>query len=76
MKLLGRDVTDFESSDLICGTYRSHGLYLPSAEPQEPIRVQVHVRRPEDTLPEIRRFRTDTPELSRLPVGAILDCYL
>ncbi len=76
MKLLGCNVTDFESSNLICGTHRSRGLRLPSAEPQEPIRVQVHVRRSADTLPEIRRSRTDAPELSRLPVGAILDCYV
>ena len=76
MKLLGCNVVDFEGPDSMRGTHRSRGLYLPGVEPQEPIRVQVRIRRYADTLPEIRRLRKDSPELSRLPVGAILDCYV
>ncbi len=76
MKLLGCNVTDFESSNLICATRRSRGLYLPGAEPQEPIRVQVRVRQYVDTVPEFRPLRADRPDLNRLPVGALLDCYV
>ena len=76
MKLIGCDAIDHENSDSIWETPGSCELYVPGAEPQEPIRVRVRIRWYADTPLEIRRIRTDTPDLSRLPVGAILDCYV
>lgn len=76
MKLLGCNAADFESLESIRGTPGFRGAYLPGAEPQEPICVRVRIRRYADTPREIRRLCTDTPDLNRLPVGAILDCYV
>lgn len=73
MKLIGCNSTDFKGLD---SAYVPHRSFAPTAEPQEPIHVQVRVRTPADTLPEITRVHPSGPNLERLPVGVMLDCYV
>jgi hypothetical protein len=76
MKLLGCKAFDFNGLDSTRGPCRSYGPSVGGVQPQEPIHVQVRIRQYGDALPEIRRGHTSGPNLGRLPVGAMLDCYV
>lgn len=76
MKLLDCKAFDFKGLDSTCGPHRSYGSSACGVQPQEPIHVQVRIRQYGDALPEIRRGYASGPNLGRLPVGAMLDCYI
>ena len=76
MKLLDCKAYDFKGLDSTCGPHQSYGPSACGVGPEEPIHVQVRIRQYGDALPEIRRCRTSGPNLGRLPVGAMLDCYV
>jgi hypothetical protein len=73
MKLIGGNAVDFRGLDSTYGPQRS---FAPTPRPQEPIPVQVRVRPYADVLPEMTQVRVGGPNLGRLPVGAMLDCYI
>lgn len=60
-------------------TYGTHGSPIHSPRPassEEPIHVRVRVRQYVDAVPEVRQARSVGPDLARLPIGSVLDCYL
>jgi len=76
MKLIGCNVIDYRGLDLIHGSERpcrSHASRLP---PQEPIPVQVRIRQYADVLPPVQQPSAGNLDLGRMPVGAVLDCYM
>jgi len=76
MKLIGGNSVDFNGLDSTYGTRRCHRFHAPSAQPQEPIYVQVSVRQYPDVLSEVRQSGTGNLDLGRMPVGSTLDCYV
>jgi len=47
-----------------------------AAGSREPIRVQVHVRDYADTASRVGPAYPGEPDLGRMPVGSLLDCYM
>lgn len=45
-------------------------------EPQEPIHVRVRVREYGDFIKGTPQASSTRPDLSRMPVGILLDCYV
>jgi hypothetical protein len=45
-------------------------------EPQEPIHVRVRVREYGDFIKGTPQTSSTRPDLSRMPVGILLDCYV
>jgi hypothetical protein len=76
MKLIGCNAFDFRALDSTCGQHRSYGASAADIQPPEPIHVQVRIRQYGEALPEVRRGHASGPNLDRLPVGAMLDCYV
>ena len=58
------------------GTCGSHVHSPRPVQPGEPIHVRVRVRQYAEAVPEVRQARSDGPDLGRLPVGSVLDCYM
>jgi len=57
-------------------TGKSHVDSPRTVQPGEPIHVRVRVRQYAEAVPEVRQARSDGPDLGRLPVGSVLDCYM
>jgi len=45
-------------------------------EPQEPIHVRVRIRQYGAAVPGLGVIRPGKPDLGRMPIGSVLDCYL
>lgn len=73
MKLIGGSSIDLKGLDPTYGARRSD---IRGTHPQEPIQVHVRMRAYAGALPQMRPVRPSGPDLSRLPIGATLDCYL
>lgn len=71
-------------SNLICSRPVDFSLSHPAGrmrgfhvdEPQDPIHVRVRVRQYGDPIPGAAQARSDMPDLGRLPVGTVLDCFM
>ena len=60
----------------VCQTRKCH---VPGARPiqsDEAIHVRVRVRQYAEAVPEVRQAGSGGPDLGRLPVGSVLDCYM
>ncbi len=75
--------------NLICGKTLDFDLLHPTdgmcrpyvnrscvAEAQEPVSVHVRVRRPGGSFAGLQPACDSNPDFGKLPVGAILDCYV
>lgn len=76
MKLIASNIVDLQGLDSTSKVHRPFASRFGDTQPQEPIHVQVRIRQYADALPELRRAGASSPNLRRLPVGLILDCYL
>jgi len=76
MKLIAGNVIDLYDLGLTSKMREPFVSGVGDTQPQEPIPVQVRVRRYADTLPDVHRASASSPNPGRLPVGMILDCYL
>jgi hypothetical protein len=65
--------------DLVPPVGRMRGLGVEGprvADPQEPIHVRVRVREYGDSALGAPQGRSTRPDLGRMPVGTLLDCYV
>jgi len=71
------DVIDLRLGDIRSATAPFVRRLVPGrAETEDPIRVDVRIRSYDESQPLAPRISAPHAQTGRLPVGALLDCYL